>query len=132
MTTVLVDGNKFIDCLAILAYKGTPMLRVITDPLRVELETPQSASQVVRVDSDGACPSDRLRVVATPRSHAIFWDEHALTIATELAAGTIHLALDLRPLGIKIYDDYHGLHIGQNVFSGNVVTGAAAVINLGD
>ena len=29
---------------------------------------------------------------------------------------TVHLKLDLRPIGIAIYDDHKGLHIGSNLF----------------
>ncbi|MBI4269165.1 MAG: hypothetical protein HY615_02445 [Candidatus Rokubacteria bacterium] len=53
-------------------------------------------------------------------------------MATLFDAGTVHLKLDLRPLGITIYDDADGLHIGQNVFSGNVVDRSAVAISLAD
>jgi hypothetical protein len=102
----MLGGNRFVECDSILAHKGTPILKVRLDPLRVEL--------------------------ATPQSFAVFWQEHALAVATLWDACTVHLKVDLRPLGIKIHDGPDGLHIGQNVFSGNVVSRSAAAISLGD
>jgi hypothetical protein len=134
MSTVLLGGNRFVDCDSILAYKGMPLLKIGVNPLRVELVTPDGppSRPHVRVDPKGASPPDRVRIVATRRSFAVFWDEHALAVATLLDPDTVHLKLDLRPLGINIYDDLDGLHIGQNVFSGNVVSQSAAAISLGD
>jgi hypothetical protein len=134
MNVVLLGGNRFIDCDSILAYRGNPLLKVRFEPLRVELTTPEGlpSGLAVRVDHHGGTPEDRVRVVATSQSFAIFWQAHALVVATLLEPGVAHLKVDLRPLGIKIHDDVDGLHIGQNVFSGNVVKASAASINLGD
>jgi len=89
-------------------------------------------SRAARVDQKGRSPEDRVRIVATPQSFAVFWENEALAVATLLDAETAHLKLDLRTLGINIYDDPDGLHIGQNIFSENVVSHSAAAINLGD
>jgi len=71
-------------------------------------------------------------VTSAPQSYAVFWErEHALAIATLLDAQTAHLRIDLRPLGINVYDDADGLHIGKNTFAGNAVSRAAVAINLG-
>ena len=130
MSVVLLGGNRFAECDSILAYKGMPILKVGFDPLRLELATPEGRPLHVRVDQKGGSP--QVQIVATPQSFAVFWQEHALAVATLLDAGTAHLKLDLRPLGINIYDDLDGLHIGHNVFSGNVVSHSAAGISLGD
>jgi hypothetical protein len=134
VSVVLLGGNRFVECDSILAYRGMPILKVGFDPLRLELATPEGrpSHPHVRVDQKGASPQDRVQIVATPQSFAVFWQEHALAVATLLDAGTAHLKLDLRPLGINIYDDLDGLHIGHNVFSGNVVSHSAAAISLGD
>jgi len=133
MSTVLLGRNRFVECESILAYKGTPILKVGFDPLRLELATPEGVlSRAVRVDQKGRSPEDRVRIVATPQSFAVFWENEALAVATLLDAETAHLKLDLRTLGINIYDDPDGLHIGQNIFSENVVSHSAAAINLGD
>ena len=134
MSVVLLGGNRFIECQSILAYRGKPLLRVEVDPLRVDLATPDDlpSRRAVRVGRDGGSLDENVRVVATPRSFAIFWRDYALTVATLLEVDTVHLKLDLRPLGVRIFDDLDGLHVGTNVFSGNEVSGAAVAINLGD
>jgi len=131
VSTVLLGSNRFVDCGSILSFKGTPVLAVKLEPLRAELTTPEQPPLVhVHVNHEHSSPNDHVKTVATPRSFAIFWDDHALTLATLLDDLTIHLKLDLRPLGINIYDDPQGLHIGQNVFTGNVVKDCATAINL--
>jgi len=134
MSTVVLGGNRFVDCESILAYRGTAILKVGFAPLRLDLATPEDlpSHRVVRVDQQGWSPQDRVRVVRTPQSFAVFWEDDALAVATLLDPETAHLKLDLRPLGINIYDDPDGLHIGQNTFAGNRVSGSAAAISLGD
>lgn len=134
MSVVLLGGNRFVECRSILAYQNNPVLQVVPDPLRVDLATPETlpSGRTVRVDQNVHSPESDVRVVATPRSFAIFWRDYALAVATILDVETVHLTLDLRPLGINIYDDFAGLHIGQNIFSHNEVSNAAVAINLGD
>jgi hypothetical protein len=134
MTVVLLDGNRFIDCQSILGYQGRPMLQVSARPLRIELVTPENLPSGLRVRvSQRECdPSNDVRVVATDKSFAIFWREYAVAIAILVETDTVHLKLDLRPLGINIYDDFEALHIGSNAFSRNEVRNAATAINLAD
>jgi hypothetical protein len=134
MSVVILGQNRFIDCETILGYKGTPILKVRFNPLRLELTTPPGVpSRQIRVGHDGGRSDDEhVRVVAGPQSFAVFLDEHALAVATLLDSDTAHLKLDLRPLGMNIYDDFEGLHIGQNTFSGNEVRQSATAIALGD
>lgn len=134
MSTVILGRNRFVDCGSLLVHGGVPFLRVEVDPLRIERRTPEylPSGRRVRVDPSGHAPEDHVRVVATPQSFAILWDDDALATATLLEPETVHLKLDLRPLGINIYDDPGGLHIGGNLCSGNVVSKAAAAISLGD
>jgi hypothetical protein len=122
---VILGGNHFIDCPILLAYKGTPMLRVLFHPLRVELNLPP--------DLPAAPHPPVVRHVTTERSDAIFSaGDHAIAIATLLdpATDTAHLLLDLRPVGLNIYDDLAGLHIGDNLITRNEVQGAGIAINL--
>ena len=134
MSTVLLGRNRFVECGSLLAYKGMPLLKVAFDPLRVQLATPEGlpSGRAVHVDTKGKSPGERVRIVSSPQSFAVFWEEDALAVATLLDAETAHVKLDLRPLGINIYDDADGLHIGQNIFSGNVVSHSAVAISLGD
>jgi hypothetical protein len=132
MSVVLLGRNRFEECDSILSYQGQSLVKVVFDPLRVDFSTPHSlpSQRIVRVDKNAVFPSDHVRVVATPQSFAVFWDDSALIIATLMGPGTAHLKMDLRPLGIAVYDDADGLHIGKNVFSGNVARRSATAISL--
>jgi hypothetical protein len=101
------------------------MLRVLFHPILVEINLPP--------DLPNAPIPLELRHVTTERSDAVFTGgDQAVAIATLLDPPTdsAHLHLDLWPLGINIYDDLSGLHVGNNLFSGNVVERAAVAINL--
>jgi hypothetical protein len=75
-----------------------------------------------------------LRHVATEKSDAIFASDEAIVIATLLDSGpdTVHLALDLRYIGLNIYADVTGLHVGDNLIAGNAVKDAGVAINLSE
>jgi len=122
---VILGGNQLIDCPTLLSYRGASVLRVLFSPFRLELRVP--------ADLPGAPNPELLQHVTTDRSDAIFSPgDYAVAIATLLDPATeaAHLRLDLRPLGINIFDDPGGLHVGNNVFVGNVIEGAAVAINL--
>lgn len=124
--TVILGGNRFIDCQNILSYKGQPVLRVRTSPLHVEINPPP--------DIPGVPNPVVLRNVQSERSFGVFTTgDRAVALATLLdpEKQIVHLTLDLRPLGMNIYDDPQGLHVGSNLFSMNVVDRAATAINLG-
>lgn len=125
--TVILGGNRFIDCQSIFSFKGQSMVRVLLDPLRVQIDPPPD---LPAIPHEGQKPLG-LREVATDRSYALFRGDRAVAIATLLDADEVHLTLDLRPLGIIIYDDADGLHIGDNLFSKNTVQGVGSAISLG-
>jgi len=122
---VILGGNLFVNCPTLIAYRGVPTLRVMLNPLRIDLNIPPNLP--------GAPNPAILRHVLTDRSEAIFGPgDYAIATATLLdpPTETVHLGLDLRPIGINIYVDPAGLHVGNNVFAANVVEGAAVAINL--
>jgi hypothetical protein len=132
---VILGGNSFIDCQALLAYQGHPILRVLQDPLRVTLNTidVQNVRHLV-VDEDGHVePSDVGHVLRWNNCFAFISSDSdsALLLAIESDRETIYLRLELRPLGMNIYDDVNGLHIGGNAFKENEIRNAATAINLG-
>jgi hypothetical protein len=124
---VIVGGNTFIDCGALVAFRGAPVIRVEINPLRIILDPPPGLPAVV------------LKHNMTDRSDAIFSVENsasvpslqAIAMATLIDADTVNLALDLRPIGMNIVADLRGLHIGSNLFVGNVIERAVVGINLG-
>jgi hypothetical protein len=117
---VILGSNEFIDCPTLLAYRGRPVLRVGLNPLRVDLDPPADLPPVA------------LHHRVTDRSDAIITEANQpVAVATLIDAETVNLALNLRPLGMNIVADLGGIHIGRNLFVGNVIEGAPIGINLG-
>lgn len=61
----------------------------------------------------------------------MYLGESLLAVALLRDGETVHLKIDLRPLGVQICDDASGLHVGFAVFGKNAITGAAVAIGLG-
>ncbi len=133
MTTILLGSNKFTNCRTLIGIKDQAVLQVSTSPLRVSLKIPRevssrSAVEIVENREREAPPN--LRIVSHDESSAFLLDEYSLILATLLDEGTAHLKVDLRPLGLVIYDDLDGLHIGKNVLARNAFTDCATAIAL--
>jgi hypothetical protein len=62
---------------------------------------------------------------------SIFWKDLLLLSARLLDKETAHLKLDLPPLGIVIYDDPDGLHIGKNLLARSAFIDCMIAISLG-
>jgi hypothetical protein len=116
---VILGSNEFVDCPTLIAYKGKPVLRVTLNPLRVSLDPPSDL------------PSVELRHVTTERSDAVIAGQQAIAIGTLIDPDTVHLALDLRPIGMNVVADVGGIRIGKTFFVGNVIERMAVGINLG-
>jgi hypothetical protein len=135
VTTVVFGSNHFVDCGTLVAFGSEPILRVDLGPLRLTLVTPAalpSGRTISVVDNEGNPSSSiEVRVIKNDSSVAIFWGEQPLVIATELDADTVSLRADLRPIGINLYDDATGLHIGNMHLVGSTFSGAAVAFQLG-
>jgi len=131
---VILGGNSFVDCQTLLAYQGRAVLRVLLAPVRVVLNTPSDVPNVrhLSVDDEGRVnPAEAGSVVARDHWFAFIANETPLVVAILASPDTVHLRIELRPLGMNIYDDVNGLHIGGNAFRGNDIRNAASAINLG-
>jgi hypothetical protein len=134
MTEVVLGSNHFVDCANILAIRQHPLLRVSAEPLRISLTTPpdwSSARAIQVIDNRSEAPNSKLRIVQSETSVAVFWSEIPLVIATALGGNRVSLRADLRPLGINLYDDALGLHVGGNDFAGNQIVNSSTAIALG-
>lgn len=134
MTTIACGSNRFVDCPVIIGIRGRPLLSIVANPPRVSLTTPaelRSGRSVQVRDNQSEAPDGNVRVVATDKSVAIFWGEDALVIATLLEPETIVLKIDLRPVGMNLFEDAAGLHIGGNTIVGNLFEGNAPAVELG-
>ena len=135
MTTVVLGSNHFVDCSTLIAVRQHALLRVAVSPLRLSVVTPPglpSGRAVHIVENERKPESDAsVRVVVSDKSVAVFWKEAPLAIATLLDESTVSLRLDLRPIGINLFDDGQALHLANNVFAGNVLSGSPTAIVLG-
>ena len=132
MITVELGSNQFIDCQMILAQGTTPVLALKLNPLRVTLRVPVDGGGLVALVEDGdVVKGDLVEKVADERSFSVFAKDQLVLAALLRAPNVVHLKVDLRPLGLLIYDDDEGLHIGTNVFSRNVISKTNAAISLG-
>jgi hypothetical protein len=135
-TRVIIGGNEFVDCANVLVLRGEPLLRIASEPLRVTLITPagwpdhQSVALRENVLLTG---KPKARIVGSGNAVVLLVKEISVVtaVADELEPQVIRTAVDLRPLGIQVFSDSSGLHVGANVFSGNRVSSAATAISLG-
>lgn len=117
---VILGSNEFVDCPVLIGLRGRPVLRVELRPLRVILEPPPDLPPVT------------LRHRTTDLSDAIVTEANrAVAVATLIDSETVHLELDLRPIGMNIVSGLGGIRIGGNSFVGNVIDRAPVGIDLG-
>ncbi len=134
MTTVVVGSNTFAGWETLIGLRGQPLVAIGRDPLRVTLCTPAGlpSGRIVRVIENqlGGDSSPDVHVTQTDKSVAIFWGAMPLLIATVVDDSTISLRLDLRPVGINVFDDGGILHIAGNQFARNSFRGTGTAIGL--
>ncbi len=85
----------------------------------------------LRVDTNVPDNTSDVRVIANDGAVAVFRDERALVWVMELGPGQLYVHLDPRPIGLAIYVEPDGLHIGEAVFARNTISGADTAISLG-
>ena len=119
-----------------MEVRGEQLLRVAARPLRVTLTTPAGwdEARAVRVVENGlTAGGPDARVLKS--EHSVVLLLRGVPVVTAMAdpsnMGEIHLRVDLRPLGIQLFDDASGLHVGSNLHTGNRVSNAATAISLG-
>lgn len=120
MTTIILGSNRFVDCMNLIGFKNAPLLQVRSSPPEVILTLPEPLD----------IASDAWEIIKSDSSFSIFKGDSAIAIATQRKKDVVHLKLDLRPLGINVFDDIAGLHVGNNVFSGNTLEHIGTAINL--
>ena len=127
-------GNDLIDCVALLAWGDQVVLRVSSSPIRVDLKVPSAASDsgLEIQGNELITPTvSKARVVTTSEAVAVFWQSVAILMAQEIDANTVLLHTDFRALGVNIFDDAAGLHIGGSLLGGNTFSGCSTAIALG-
>jgi hypothetical protein len=132
--TVVLGGNEFIDCENILSAKGEPLLSVRSAPLSVTIRTPDRwpPAQTLTVIANEVLPGqDGVRVVRDSASVCVVFHDFPMLFAVSETPDRVLLRLDLRSIGIDVFDDAGGLHVAGNFFRGNRVSNGATAISLG-
>lgn len=80
---------------------------------------------------EGSKPGFSPLIVRSESNVSIFWNNALLISATLVDPATVHIKLDLRLLGILIYDDHEGLHVGKNLLAHNSFMNCMTAIALG-
>jgi hypothetical protein len=75
-------------------------------------------------------PGQHARVVLADKSVTVLFGHFPILIAVAEDASGVVLRLDLRPIGMNVFDDAAGLHVGANSLSGNRVSNSATAISL--
>src|SRR5206468_7644788 len=121
----------------VIGLKDQPLLHVSLSPLRVSLRLPRDLPSRVffeivenELKEKGESAGSNPRIVIGETNVSVFWIDVLLLSATLLDHETVHLKIDLRRVGINIYDDNAGLHVGQNTLTGNSFANCATAIAL--
>jgi hypothetical protein len=135
---VVWGKNTLIDCVNLLGWGDQSVLRVREEPLRVDLSTPATLPSQVELRVEGNVvrkdSTSSVRVSADPHAVTVVWKEVPILMAfrAEGAGGNaVYLRVDLRPLGMKIFDDSEGLHVGGTVLADHELSGCSTAILLG-
>jgi hypothetical protein len=138
MGSIIVGTNRITNCRILVGMKDQPLLQVAFSPLRISLKLPEGLPSPIFFEitdnvqkGEVNSPNPNVLIVAGESNVSIFLKDLLLLSATLLDKKTAHLKLDLRPLGIFIYDDPDGLHIGNNLLARAAFTDCMTAISLG-
>jgi hypothetical protein len=131
VTTIIIGSNRFVDCGSIIRLGASDIVRVQPDPLRLDFDVPAFENRGAFAVKENVAQTEGLRVIAGPSTTSLFLGEFALVAATQLATDIIHLHLDLRPIGLNIFDDGKTLFVGPMQFTESGMQGAACAVQLG-
>ena len=138
MRSVIIGTNRIANCQILISVRGSPLLQVSHSPLQVSLNLPRDlpsriffeiVDNELKRKSPASIPEPR--IVKGEKNVSIFWDDVLLLSATLVDQETVHLKIDLRRLGILIYDDHEGLHVGKNIMAYNSFLNCMTAISLG-
>jgi len=134
----MVGTNRITNCQTVIGVKDQPLLRVAVSPLRLSLRLPRELPSGIffeivdnEIKGKGITANPDLRVIPGATNVSIFWKDMLLLSATLLDQETAHLKIDLRPIGILIFDDHQGLHVGSNALVRASFANCMTAISLG-
>jgi hypothetical protein len=136
--SVIIGNNRITNCQTLISIRDRPLLQVFSSPLRVSLRLPRELpSQIFfeiidnELEAESPVSGSKPHIVRGEKNVSIFWNDVLLISATLIDAETVHVKVDLRRLGILIYDDHDGLHVGKNLLAHNSFMNCMTAIALG-
>ena len=133
MNSVLMGLNRFDNCRTLIAWGEHPVLKAEAGLSSLQFDTTGLGEKIraVRVEGQNVTVGKEvLSLVASDATTVLFGGNQAILIATRIDEHTLHIKLDLRPLGLNIFDDIAGLHVGRNVIASNSFNGCQVGIRL--
>ena len=130
---VTLGGNRFVDCGAIMAVNGAPILgfQVAGGPPLVSLSvTEPTAAEGVLID-ENVVRSGHATVAVEGSTVTVRLREHVLLRATATGDNVDVQFFDLRPVGISVRADASVLHLGGAKVANKVFRGNKIAIFLG-
>ena len=138
MCSVIIGNNRITNCQTLISVKGRPFLQVSPSPLRVSLALPRDLPSRIcfeivenELKRESPASNSEPHIVRGETNVSIFWNNVLLVSATLVGPETVHIKIDLRRLGIMIYDDHEGLHVGKNLLAHNSYMNCMTAIALG-
>ena len=135
MSSVLMGLNRFENCQTLIAWGEHPVLRAEAGLSSLKLDTTGMGEKIRAVSVEGqsiTVGKDIFSLIASNvGTTVLFRGNLAILVATQIDEHTLHIKLDLRPLGLNIFDDVAGLHVGRAVMANNSFNGFKAGIRLG-
>ena len=132
MTSVIFGQNRFENCRTLIAWQEKPILKIEGELSSLQLDTTGLGEGIkeIRVEGGHVISGDGVRVVISESTVTVFVHNEAILFVTRLESQTLHVKVDLRPLGLNIYDDIVGLHAGRNVIARNMFSGCEVGVRL--
>jgi hypothetical protein len=127
---VVWGGNRLIDCVALLSWKDRTVLRISTSPIRVDFFVPpgvSAGSQPLEIAANQLLAPEfsprELSISSSPNAVAVLWTELPIVTAQDIGTDRVSghpmvlLHTDLRPLGMNVFDDAAGIHVGEGLLA---------------
>ena len=134
MNSVLMGLNRFENCQTLIAWGEHPVLKAEAGLSSLQLDTSVMGEKILAVRVKGKSLAVGKQVFSLIASDVgttvLFGGNQAILVATQIDEHTLHIKLDLRPLGLNIFDDVAGLHVGRNVMASNSFNGCKVGIRL--
>jgi hypothetical protein len=136
--TVFWGGNRMVDCVSLLSWREHLVLAVVGLPIKIDLAAQPPLASVginIRQNRDLGTQSGFLRILATPDAEqpnavTMLGGDRLVLFAHAPFPDEIVLHVDLRPIGMNVFDDADGIHIGDSTLAGNTFQGVSTAITL--